>query len=107
MAELLVTKKFRMTQKEADELKRLCELSGLKESEVIRTGLASIQLKREKVPKDLMDSLYKIIDIGKKLESIFEDEKATGNLDVVSLKVYMSYLDKLCKELRFKYLKEE
>ena len=107
MADLVVTKKIRLTQEEADELKRICELSGLKESEVIRTGLSSIQLKREKVPKDLMDSLYKIIEIEKKLESVFEDEKETGNLDVVSLKVYLSYIDKLCKELRFKYLKEE
>lgn len=104
MAELLITKKFRMTQKDADKLKELSELSGLKESEVIRVFLDSMILKREKVPKDLMDSLNKLHETSKKIESVFKDVEETGNVDTLSLKVYISYLDKLTKEVRAKYL---
>lgn len=104
MAELLVTKKFRMTQKDADKLKELSELSGLKESEVIRVFLDSTILKREKVPKDLMDSLNKLHETSKKIESVFKDAEQTGNVDTLSLTVYISYLDKLTKEVRTKYL---
>lgn len=104
MAELLITKKFRMTQKDADKLKELSELSGLKESEVIRVFLDSTILKREKVPKDLMDSLNKLHETSKKIESVFKDVEQTGNVDILSLKVYISYLDKLTKEVRAKYL---
>lgn len=105
MSDLIVTKKIRMTQKETDKLKMMCELSGLKEGEVIRTALNSIQIKREKVPKDLIESLGKMIDTGRKIESVFIDIKETGNIDTLSLKVYVSYLNKICGEIREKYLK--
>lgn len=104
MAELLVTKKFRMTQKDADKLRELSELSGLKESEVIRVSLDSMILKRENVPKDLMDSLNKLHETSKKIESVFKDAEQTDNVDILSLKVYISYLDKLTNEVRTKYL---
>lgn len=104
MAELLVTKKFRMTQKDADKLRELSELSGLKESEVIRVSLDSMILKRENVPKDLMDFLNKLHETSKKIESVFRDAEQTGNVDTLSLRVYISYLDKLTNEVRTKYL---
>lgn len=103
MAEKIIVKKFRMTEKDYQNLKHLSEVSGLSQGEVIRTCISALKIERQRPSKELMDYLNKMNEIGRKINDITREANETGNVDTLSLKVYVSYLDKLTKEVRSKY----
>lgn len=104
MSDLIVTKKIRMKQKDANNLRELSQLSNLNESEIIRTNLEAMKIVKSNPSKKLMNHLNKMIDTAKIIEDILKDAKESGNIDILSLKIYTTQLDKLISEVKEKNL---
>ena len=51
-----------------------------------------------------MNHLNKMIDTAKIIEDILKDAKESGNIDILSLKIYTTQLDKLISEVKEKNL---
>ena len=104
MAEVVVTKSFRLTPELEFKLVELQELSGLNQSEIVRLALSGVSVIREKPSKELMNQLLKIKNIGSILNQINQLRKETGELDVDSLRYCISKLNSIANDIRRKYL---
>ncbi len=104
MAEVCVIKSFRATPELEYKIKSLKELSGLSESEIIRTALSDIKIIKEKPSKELMLSLSKLNNIGNNINQLTKYANTYGEIDWDSLTVCISNLNSVVNEIRKKYL---
>lgn len=104
MAEICVIKSFRLTPELAYKLEEMHELSGLSQSEIVRLSLTGMKVIREKPPKDLMSSLFKLNNIGNNLNQVAKYANTFDEVDEKTLEVCVTNLNSLVNEIRRKYL---
>jgi len=104
MISRMVRKTVRLTAAEEYKLKKMSEISGLTESDILRLFFYNITVIREKPSKELINSLNKINNIGNNINQIAKHANTFDEIEFDTLKVYLTNLNSLVNEVRNKYL---
>ena len=104
MAEVCVIKSFRATPELEYKIKSMKELSGLSESEIIRSALSDIKVIREKPSRELMIALSKVNNIGNNINQIAKHANTYDEVDWNSVNICISNLNSVANEIRKRFL---
>ena len=104
MAEVCVIKSFRATPELEYKIKSMKELSGLSESEIIRSALSDIKVIRERPSRELMIALSKVNNIGNNINQIAKHANTYDEVDWNSVNVCISNLNSIANEIRKRFL---
>ena len=104
MAEVCVIKSFRATPELEYKIKSMKELSGLSESEIIRSALSDIKVIRERPSRELMIALSKVNNIGNNINQLAKHANTYDEVDWNSVNVCISNLNSIANEIRKRFL---
>ncbi len=104
MAEVCVIKSFRATPELEYKIKSMKELSGLSESEIIRSAVSDIKVIRERPSRELMIALSKVNNIGNNINQIAKHANTYDEVDWNSVNVCISNLNSIANEIRKRFL---
>mgnify|MGYP000165705628 CR=1 FL=1 len=99
-----IKKNFWFDDEENNLLKKLSELSGKKEAQVIRKLIRGADIK-ERPPKEFYEELNKLISLRKEIKAIRDTSRYTRELDTGKVKKVLDNIDLLREQIVNKFLK--